>query len=184
MNDTNAAAPAPDAATKPQAAPAQGQVDVEAILAKVNVEPKFKAIFDKAVLSGMRIMFDSKSHKMMQDELDKPGPLAEKIVAGITALIYMLWKQSNQTLPPQVIVPTAFALTLKAFDYLQKSGDVEATKEVLGQALEGVVSTVMKKFGVDPDKIQAKGAAPATGAPPAATPAAPSGLLAQGDGNG
>lgn len=179
MADTNAAAPGN---TQAPAAATPGQVDVDALLAKINVPPNLQGIFDKAVLSGMRIMFDTKSHAMMQQELAKPGPLAQKMVEGITALVYMLWKQSNQTLPPQIIVPLTFALTLKVFDYLQRSGDPEATKDLLGQALEGAISTVMRKFGVDPDHNPQGGAAPASSAP--ATGGAPTGLLAQGDANG
>lgn len=191
-----AATPATAQATAPAAAspstsassPTQpGTIDVDSILAKVQVPPQFKPIYDRAVLSGMRIMFDAKSHQMMEQQLAKPGALDDKISEGIVVLIYMLWTKSNKTLPPQIIVPLTFALTLKAFDFLQKSGDPEATKEVLGSAVEKAMTGVMSKFGVSPDQMpqiiaQMKGSvagAPAPTAAPAAPPAA-TGMLAQG----
>lgn len=145
-------------ATPAPGADAAGGVDVDAMLAKIDVPPQLLNVYQRALLSGMRIMFDSKSHTMMLDELKKPGPLAQKLVEGIVALIYMLWKQSNQTLPPKIILPLTVALALKAFDYLQRSGEPEATKDVLGQALEGVIPAIMKKFGAKPGQ----GAAPAS----------------------
>lgn len=173
----------PDAA--PEAPAPGGLIDVQPMLDAIKLEPRFQRLYDAAVLSGMRIMFDKKSHPMMEEQLAKPGPLAQKIIEGIVTLVYMLWKQSNQTLAPQIIVPLTVALTLKAFDFIQKSGDPEATKEVLGDAVEGAARLVMKKFGVTDEmlaKIEAAGqqAAQKQQAQPAAG-AAPTGMLAQGE---
>jgi hypothetical protein len=178
--------------TTQNAPQANGPVDVDAILAKVNVPPKFQGIYGKAVLSGMRIMFDKRSVSMTQKQLAQPGPLAKNIADGIVALVYMLFRQSNSTLPPQIIVPLTFTLTLKAFDYVQKSGNAQATKQVLGDAMEQALTTVMQKFGVSPDQVsqivqQQKGAATAPTAPSAAPPVAPpasppaGGMLAKGE---
>jgi hypothetical protein len=130
-------------------------VDVAPIIARTRaaIPPNLQAIFDKAVLSGMRIMFDAKSHQMMLDELDKPGPLAERISNGIIALVYLLWTQSNKTLPPQIIVPVTLTLALRAFEFLQASKDPEATKEVLGEATHAAVQGVMDRFGATEDKL-------------------------------
>lgn len=176
MVDPNAkSAPAPAAAPG-------GVIDTDAMLNKIAVPPELQDIYQKALLSGMRIMFDSKSHAMMQNELNKKGPLPQKIVEGVMALIYMLWKQSNQTLPPKIILPLTMALTLKVFEYLQRSNEPGVTNEVLGQTLEGVIPAVMKKFGVKPGQAQGavQQAAPAAASPSQAPPPQAGGLLTQG----
>lgn len=166
---------------QPQA-PAQtpagtGAIDVEAIIAKAEagIPANLKGIFQKAVLSGMRIMFDKSSHQMALAELDKPGPLATRLSNGIIALVYMLWDQSNKTLPPQILVPVTLVLTLRAFQFLQMSKDPEATKEVMGEAVAEAVQGVMDRAGATQDKIpgllKQQGGKP--GAP--AAPAAPAG---------
>jgi hypothetical protein len=128
-------------------------IDLKPILDKVQVPPNLKGIFDKAVLSGMRIMFDKQSHKMLLEQIEKPGPMPQKLGEGIVVLVYMLWTQSNKTLPPQIIVPLTVRLTVEAFDFLQKSGDPDATKEVLGEAMDVAVTGVMDRFGATQDKI-------------------------------
>jgi hypothetical protein len=168
---------------QPQGKPTAGAIDIEPIVARVrqDIPPNLQAIYDKAILSGMRIMFDKNSHKMMLEELDKPGPLATRISNGIIQLAYLLWKQSNHTLPPQIMVPITLTLTLRAFQFLQESKDPEATKEVLGEATHQAVQGVMDRFGATEDKLPAlvkgQGAASQPGAPAAGAPQQGGGML-------
>ena len=129
-------------------------VDVDAIISKIAITPNLKGIYDKAVLSGMRIMFDKKSHQAMLDQLEKGGDMAANIADGVVGLTYLLFQQSNKTLPPQIMVPLALTLTLRAFEFLQQSGDPQATPEVLGNAVDQAVHAVLAKFGVAPDQIE------------------------------
>lgn len=149
-----------------------GMVDTKPIEAGIEVPPNLKPMYEKIVLSGMRIMFSKESHKLFIDQLQKEGPLAKKIADGITGLMYLMWTESNKSIPPQLIIPATTALTLRAFDYVQQTGDPEATKEVLGQSLEGAIDGVMRGFGGSADSIeqnlpvaQGQGALPQQGMP-------------------
>jgi len=137
------------------------KINVDQILAKINIPKNLKPMYDKVLLSGMRILFDKSSHQMMLDELSKPGPMAKKIADGIIGLMYLLWTKSNGSIPPQLIVPVTTALTLESFRFLQDSGDPEATKETLGDAMDLSVNGIMAKFGVTeqnlPDLIKNQG---------------------------
>lgn len=123
-----------------------------------------RPIYKTVVLSGMRLMFDKQSHGLFLAELEKPEPMPNKIANGIIGLIYMLWQESNQSLPPQIIVPVSVVLTLRVYDeFLIKSGDPDVTEEVLGEALALVTTGVMAKFGVTEDQLpgMVKGEQPA-----------------------
>jgi hypothetical protein len=130
-------------------ADASGKVDVEAIIREIQVPPELKDIFDKAILSGERIMFDKQSHALMLDELDKPGPIVERLANGMISLVYMLWQQSNMKLPPQLLIPVTVVLTLRAFEFLQDSGEAEATPLVLGDAMDAAIEGVAQRAGVE-----------------------------------
>jgi len=170
------------------AAPAAGApgvaVDVEPMIAKAleGIPANLKPVLDKIVLSGMRIMFDKASHQMAMAELNKPGPLPERLSNGIIALVYMLWKQSNQSIPPQLLVPATLVLTLRAFQFMQLSQDPEATKEVLGEAVALAVQGVMDRAGATQDKVPGllkggQGAQPGAAPPPAGAPQPQGGML-------
>lgn len=176
---------------QPQPAAQAGQIDVDAIINKTrgNIPAQLQPMFDKVVLSGMRIMFDQNSHKMMLDQLNQPGPLEKRISDGMISLMYMLWTKSNKTIPPQLIVPATLALTLRAFQFLQQSKDPEATGAVLGEAVAEAVQGVMDRFGATQDKLPAllkggqSGAQPGAAVPAAGAPqAAPDSLLAAAGG--
>lgn len=162
-----------------------GVADVKAIIANAReqIPQEQLDIFDKVVLSGMRIMFDKQSHQMMLDELNKPGPLATRISNGMIALIYMLWEKSNKTIPPQLIVPVTLTLTLRAFEFLLESKDPDATREVLGEAVAESVEGVMSRFGATPDKIPALARGLAGQTDQAGAAPEPDGLMAAATGS-
>ena len=137
------------------AAKSGGKIDIEPIIAKINVPENLKGTFDKMVLSGMRIMFDKASHQLLLDQINGPEPMVKKLSDGIITLMYMLWTQSNKTLPPQLMVPVTVVLTLKAFDFLQQSGDKEATKEVLGETMHLATTGILDRFGAKPSDLTA-----------------------------
>jgi hypothetical protein len=143
------------------------QINVNELVDDIDgkIPQNLKDIYQKTVLSGMRIMFDRRSHQMLLEELEKPEPMPEKIANGIIGLIYMLWTQSNQTLAPQIIVPVTVVLTLRAYEFLLKSGDPEASRQVLGEAMALATTGIMAKFGVSEEQLQAQGATQAPAKP-------------------
>jgi hypothetical protein len=130
------------------------QINIDEIISQIEVPANLKGIYDKTVLAGMRIMFDKKSHHLMLEQMDKEGPVDQRLAAGIIGLMYMLWQKSNQTIPPQIIVPVTVVLTLRAFEFLQKSGEPGADAAALGEGLALAVSGIMAKFGVDEAQIE------------------------------
>ncbi|HEY5801858.1 MAG TPA: hypothetical protein VIT92_16675 [Burkholderiaceae bacterium] len=153
----------------PAAAPQQPGVDVGPMIADIEKRlPKnLLDIFKKTILAGERLMFDKASHQMMVDQLNQPGPMAKKASDGIVSVVFMLWQQSNETVPPQIIVPAAITLAYRAFEFLQDSQDPEATLTVLGDLLDETYSSILDKLGATPEQIeqflQQQNAGPATG---------------------
>lgn len=128
-------------------------VNIQQILGAINIPPKYKAIYDKLVLNGKRLMFSKDMEDALNKQLDGPGDLPEKIAKGVVAVMYMMWEQSNKKLPPEMMVPVTFTLTVEAFAFLQKANDPDATKEVLGDAIEKSTTMIMRGFNVGPEQI-------------------------------
>ena len=162
---------------------ADGMINIDDMVAKARagIPAQMQPMYDKVTLQGMRIIFDARSHQMTIEHLDGEGPMAEKLASGIIAIMYMLWTESNKTIPPQLMVPVTLTLTLRAFQFLQMSQDPEATRETLGEATAGAVQGLMDRFGATADKLPAllksQGGAQKPGAP--AAPQA-GGMLAGG----
>jgi hypothetical protein len=128
-------------------------LDTQAIKDNIKMPPELQEAYERVVIAGMKVMFSKESHKLMLDELQKEGPMGQKLGTGIAGLMLLLVKESNGTLPPEVIVPAGINLLTRAADFIRKSKIEKITNGDIGEAMEVFISTVLEKFGVDPAKM-------------------------------
>lgn len=131
----------------------EGQnLDHDAVQKDIKVPPELQEAYNKVVIAGMKVMFDPATHQMAMKAIEGDGPIGDRVGKGIAGLIATLFKKSNNTIPPQVIVPATVALTMQACDFMKKTGQQISDKDV-GDAVNTAVRTVLTMFGVDPDKM-------------------------------
>ena len=128
-------------------------LNTEAIKDNIKMPPELQEAYERVVIAGMKVMFSKESHKLMLDELQKEGPMGQKLGTGIAGLMLLLVKESNGTLPPEVIVPAGINLLTRAADFIRKSKIEKITNGDIGDAMEVFMSTILEKFGVDPAKM-------------------------------
>jgi hypothetical protein len=128
-------------------------LDTQAIKDNIKMPPELQEAYERVVIAGMKVMFSKESHKLMLDELQKEGPMGQKLGTGIAGLMLLLVKESNGTLPPEVIVPAGINLLTRAADFIRKSKIEKITNGDIGDAMEVFISTILEKFGVDPAKM-------------------------------
>lgn len=171
-------APAADDGSQAGADP---KLNPEALLGQMQLNPKQKQQLMRIVAGGMKVMFDEKSHQMMLQAMQGEGQMPDKLGRAMAGLMGILIRESNNSLPPELIVPAGIVLMAHAADFLQQS-QIPLTSPEFGSAVDIFVSTVMRAFKIDPDKVaqvaggaqaQAEGGTPAPMAPAAPTPAVP-----------
>ena len=134
--------------------------------AQIKVPPEMKSAYERIVLAGMKVMFSQETHKMMLQELQGEGPIEQRLAKGIAGLMAILWKQSNQTMPPQLVVPAAMELLLEAIDFINESGQEEVDEQTIGEAIRLTIGAVLQQFGVNEETVK-QAAAQEGGQPPA-----------------
>lgn len=177
------AGPADAAASQQPAPPQQAPQDSDAttgdpieqfspqnVRAGMAIPPALRDAYLRVVTAGMKVMFDDQTHGQMLQVLKQPGPLEQKIGMGVAGLMILLFQQSNKTMPPQVIIPAGVELLAHAVDFLRQAGQ-QVPAQIVAEATSIMITTLLKKFGVDPDKLQAyagsKGAGAQQPQPPA-----------------
>ena len=120
---------------------------------QMKIPPELQRPYDRLVLAGMKVMFGQDSHQIMLKQLQKPGPISQKLGEGIGALVVMMFKESNGNLPPQVLIPAGVTLLLHAADFIKRSGMAEIANGDIGDAMETMVGILFKTFGIDPQKM-------------------------------
>jgi hypothetical protein len=156
-------------------APQGGSFDFspQAVRAGMQMPPELQEPYQRVVTAGMKVMFDPKSRNQVMALLQQEGPLAQKLGQAIAGLLLMMFEQSNKTMPPQVMIPAGVELLSHAVDLLAKAGQQVSPQEIAA-ATEIFITTMLKKFNIDPNKLQegiAQGAGRQQPAAPAEQPA-------------
>ena len=139
----------------PKGAPA-GKTSPAAIRAGLHLDAKQGAQLDRIVLAGKKVLFSKQSHQMMLKELEGPGTLAQKLGQGVAGLMALLWQESKQSLPPQLLIPAGMVLVAVAGDFLRQAGE-PVTDQDIGGGIEALVTALLQATGVDPDRVAEMG---------------------------
>ena len=101
----------------------------------------------------MKIMFSEKTNELVMKQMQGDGPVSERLGVGIAGLLATLFKESNQTIPPAVVIPAGVYLLAQAADFLNKSKIENLDDKAIGDAMQIFVETAIKMFGGDSDKV-------------------------------
>lgn len=132
-----------------------GKLSVEEVRANIKVPPELQEAYDRVVIAGMKIMFSKATNQQAMKAIEGEGSLDKRLGVGIAGLLAELFRRSNNTIPPQVLIPAGTDLLMQAADFLRKTRKETVTDKVIGDAMAIMVRTVLETFGVDPEKMVA-----------------------------
>lgn len=136
------------------ARPEGDELTPENISKNIKMPPELQEAYDKVVIAGMKMMFSKETHRVMLKELQREGPVSDRLGKGIAGLMLILFKESNATMPPSVIIPAGIELLMQAVDFLRKTGLEKVTNEDIGNGMEQMISIIAQKFGASPESLQ------------------------------
>lgn len=132
----------------------EGQdLTVDSVRQNINVPPELQNAYDRVVIAGLKVMFNKESHRMMLEELKQPGPVSDRLGTGIAGLMLILIKQSNGTLPPQVVIPAGMELMMQAVEFLKETNLAQVSNSDIAGAIEKMISILLEKFGVNAQRF-------------------------------
>lgn len=123
----------------------------EAILAKVD--QRLHPVVQKVVEQGKRVMYDEKTRPMAMHQL-KAAKDPESIGAAVAKLAGILFNQSRNTLPMEVLMPAATLLLCEALGFLEEAGVLQVDNDLLAKCTMAMSSAFLQLMGVTPEKLQ------------------------------
>ncbi|HEU4621927.1 MAG TPA: hypothetical protein VFS42_06860 [Burkholderiaceae bacterium] len=139
-----------------------------ALEAKIPQEQR--EAFDRVVLAGRKVMYAEQTRDMVMKELEKEGPIDQRLGFAIAGLMALLDQESRKTIPQEVVLPAALALMLEAADLLLQIGET-LSQQQLRDAIDVMQVTILRQHGANDDQIMQSfgaGGAPQAGAAPQA----------------
>lgn len=136
------------------ARPEGKELTLDSVKKSIKMPPELQEAYERVVIAGMKVMFSKETHRIMLKELQKQGPVGDRLGKGIAGLMLLLFKESNNTMPPQVIIPAGMELMMQAVDFMRETKTTEVTNQDIGQGVQVMIATIAEKFGVDPARLE------------------------------
>ena len=93
-------------------------LSAEQVSSQIKMPPELQEAYERVVLAGMKMLFDKNTNKLAVKQLQSmEGPLSERLGKSVAGLLAELFRQSNKTMPPQVIIPAGVELLMQAADF-------------------------------------------------------------------
>jgi hypothetical protein len=120
-----------------------------------KVPPADKAAYDKIVLAGMKVMFEDKQmHAQLMEGLQQ-SPDVKTVVDGVIGILGILFKESRNTMPVGPMILAGQSLLMEALDFMEEGGMIEVTPDMLGEATQLYIETLLPMIGMTPEKMKA-----------------------------
>lgn len=144
----------PGLIAKEQSPESRDDLTAEQVSAQIKMPAELQEAYERVVLAGMKMLFSKETNKaaigIMQNQ---EGELPERLGKSIAGLLAELYRKSNQSMPPQVIIPAGVELLMQAADFIRKSKIEPINNKMVGDAMDVMVTTVLQMFKLDPGKI-------------------------------
>jgi hypothetical protein len=150
--DERAEATAPKTEAGEKAQKGAAKLAVSAVREKIQVPPELKEAYQKIIAAGLKVMYSEETHQDVMNMLPKDGTPGENLGRGIANLMSLLFQQSNQTMPPQLLIPCGLYLLVDAAEFMQQSGDSDLTDEDVGDAVLAMITEIFKMAGASADQ--------------------------------
>lgn len=134
-------------------APEEMDLTPEGVRGQMQIPPDLQAAYDKIIKAGLKVMFDPSTRSETMAFMNDSGGDPEKLAAGVMSVVVSLYQQSNETLPPNLIIPAGVELMVHASDVAKEAG-MDISKEMLAEAMSSMVQQTLQKFGATPEQMQ------------------------------
>ena len=171
--------------TEPQDNPAEekaeGDLSPASVRAQVSgkLPSQLRSAYERVVMAGKKILYSEQMAPQIQQLLQAPGDMGQKLGTGVAALMALLVDKANGTMPPQLILPAATELVAEAGAFLKDAG-AKVTDQDIAEGMAVMVETILSKAGVSldqlPEMLKQQGGAPAPTTAPA-PPVSPDGQV-------
>lgn len=118
------------------------------------------------VIDGMKAMYGPKTRKMFLDAVTASEDIPTNLAREIAGIIRLLDEKAKGKLPKTLFVPVAAALIADALDFLERSGQIEESDDMVQPALAAFIQAIVPEY---------QGAAQQPPAGASAAPPAPQG---------
>lgn len=111
--------------------------------------------YNRIVQAGTKVIYDKATFTELSKAIRQAQDPVTEIAEGMIGILGILYKQSRKTMPIPSMVMAGMSLLLDALDFAEQAGLVKIDKAQLNKATTHYLNSLLPKFGLTPDKIDA-----------------------------
>ncbi len=121
---------------------------------EAKIPASIRKNYDAIVVSGMRIMFDKKTHEQMVEMLKQSNDIVQNVASGVSMLIGVIVSEVPKKIRRDAAMLASVTLMTEALDYASKAMGVQITPDLVGKCTIAVKEAVMKLMKITPEMEQ------------------------------
>lgn len=132
----------PEGAETTEVGETGGKFTITADLVSKHIVEKMKpddvAAMQRVVNAGMKVLFSKETHSQIFDGI-RPAdqvPIADELGAGATNIMLILFKESKNSIPAQLIIPAGAILLAKACEFINETHLAVVTDDDYADAMQ------------------------------------------------
>jgi|MDTB01.1.fsa_nt_gb hypothetical protein len=133
--------------------PEGDELTPEVIKQNIKLPANLQEAYDRVVLAGKKIIFNKDTNKLVLDAIKGEGSLGIRLGKGISTLMMLLYRESQQTMPPSLIVPAGVCLLGEAADFIRKGKIEPINNNIIAEAIQVFIEATIQNFGGDTNRM-------------------------------
>ena len=129
------------------------QISADSFRKQMAIPKRLQRAYDAGVRNGLLILFSRGAREEAITMLERSNDIAQAMTDGVFSTVVLLHKQSNGTMPPEIMIPVGMELIGHCFEVAQQAG-IEVDQNDVAEAMGRFVEAMLKAVGVDPQKMQ------------------------------
>ena len=133
--------------------PEGDELTPEVIKQNIKLPANLQEAYDRVVLAGKKIIFNKDTNKLVLDSIKGEGSLGVRLGKGISTLMLLLYRESQQTMPPSLIVPAGVCLLGEAADFIRQGKIEPINNNIIAEAIQVFIEATIQNFGGDTNRM-------------------------------
>lgn len=129
------------------------QISADAFRSKMQIPPGLEKPYAVAVEAGVKLLFSPETIDQTMEYMGDGQGAPQKLAQGIAAIVGMIFKESNGTMPGQLIIPVGVELIGHVTEAARKAG-LEVSDADVADGVAEYIKTVLQQSGATPEQMQ------------------------------
>lgn len=120
------------------------KISMDEVRGGIKVPPELSETFEKMVTAGKKLLYSEEMKADLSEQFTAyEDPVGQLVAESVFGVVGILIKESNNNLPPQLLIPVGVYLISDLADFVEQAGLAQLEDADIGQAMEQFIGLML-----------------------------------------